>query len=91
MGRSKNILWPQWDLAVSNLEEFGKKSPNPENEYETYTEHENMMLAQTLAARNIKYPTSYSINPNNFNKLFLPETLPPTIHHLDWIQSFYKK
>ncbi len=48
-----------------------------------------MMLAQTIASRDIQYytPISKHITPLNFP---LKETLPKTQHHLDWIESFHK-
>jgi len=52
-------------------------------------DYDVIMLAQTTAARNIQYytPLPKHITPMQFP---LDETLPPTQHHLDWIESFHK-
>ena len=52
-------------------------------------DYDVMMLAQTIASRDIQYytPMPKHITPVNFP---LDEILPPTQHHLDWIKSFHK-
>ena len=76
----KNVKWEQWDLAVSDLNAYCDIHKN---------DFDVMMLAQTMASRNIQYPNPLPkhITPLNFP---LQETTPPTIHHLDWIESFHK-
>lgn len=75
----KNVKWDQWDLAISDLNAYCDILGN---------DYDVMMLAQTIASRNIQYytPLPKHITPLNFP---LDETLPPTQHHLDWIKNFH--
>jgi len=76
----KNVKWSQLDLAVSDLNSYCDIHKD---------DYDVMMLAQTISSRNIQYrnPLPKHITPLNFP---LEETTPPTIHHLDWIESFHK-
>ena len=76
----KNVKWEQWDLAVSDLNAYCDIHKS---------DYDVMMLAQTIASRNIQYPTPL---PKHITPLTYPleETLPKTQHHLDWIKSFHK-
>ncbi len=76
----KNIQWKNWDLAVRDLNAYCDMH---------YNDYDVMMLAQTIASRDIQYytPMPKHITPLNFP---LEETLPKTQHHLDWIESFHK-
>ena len=75
----KNVKWDQWDLAVSDLNAYCDIHKN---------DYDVIMLAQTIASRDIQYytPLPPHITPLNFP---LEETTPPTQHHLDWIKSFH--
>ena len=46
-----------------------------------------MMLAQTIASRDIQY---YTPVDRHIKPVKLPETLPITENHLDWISKFHK-
>jgi len=76
----KNVKWEQWDLAVNDLNAYCDIHKN---------DYDVMMLAQTISSRNIQYntPLPKHITPLDFP---LEETIPPTQHHLDWIESFHK-
>jgi tryptophan halogenase len=76
----KNVKWDEWDIAMKDLNAYCDIHSN---------DYDVMMLAQTTAARNIQY---YTPLPNHITPLNFPldETLPPTQHHLDWIESFHK-
>jgi tryptophan 7-halogenase len=76
----KNVKWDQWDLAVSDLNAYCDIHKD---------DYDVMMLAQTISSRDIQYntPLPKHITPLNFS---LEEILPPTQHHLDWIESFHK-
>jgi hypothetical protein len=67
-------------LAVSDLNAFCDIQKN---------DFDVMMLAQTIASRNIQYPNPL---PKHITPLTFPlvDSTPPTIHHLDWIESFHK-
>lgn len=75
----KNVKWKDWDLATKDLNAYCDIHKN---------DYDVIMLAQTIASRNIQYytPLPKHITPLNFP---LDETLPPTQHHLDWIKSFH--
>lgn len=74
----KQVKWDEWTLAIKDLNAYCDLRRN---------DYDVMMLAQTIAARNIQYytPVSKEIRP-----IKLPETLPTTMHHLDYIESFHK-
>jgi tryptophan halogenase len=76
----KNVKWDILDIAVKDLNAFCDKNPN---------DFDVMMLAQTIASRDIQYytPLPKHITPLNFP---LDESTPPTMNHLDWIESFHK-
>lgn len=76
----KNVQWRDWDLAVKDLNAYCDIHKN---------DSDVMMLAQTIASRNIQY---YTPIPKHITPLDYPlkETLPETQHHLDWIKSFHK-
>lgn len=76
----KNVKWDEWDLAVKDLNAY---CDTHKDDYDV------MMLAQTIASRDLNYntPLPKDITPLNFP---LEETLPKTQHHLDWIESFHK-
>ena len=76
----KNVKWDQWDLAVSDLNAYCDLHNN---------DYDVIMLAQTIASRNIQY---YTPIPKHITPLDYPlkETLPETQLHLDWIESFHK-
>ena len=75
----KNIKWDDLDIATNDLNAYCDKHRN---------DFDVMMLAQTLASRNIQYntPLPKHITPLNFP---LEEGLLKTQHHLDWIESFH--
>lgn len=76
----KNVKWEEWDIAVNDLNGYCDIHKN---------DFDVMMLAQTIASRDLNYntPLPKDITPLNFP---LEETLPDTKHHLDWIESFHK-
>ena len=77
----KNVKWDLWDNVVKDLNAFCDVHRN---------DFDVMMLAQTIASRDIQYynPLPKHITPLNFP---LDESTPPTMNHLDWIESFHKK
>jgi tryptophan halogenase len=76
----KNVKWDEWNLAISDLNNYCNIHLN---------DFDVMMLAQTIASRDIQYynPLPKQITPLNFP---LDESTPPTMNHLDWIESFHK-
>ena len=76
----KNVHFPEWDLAINDLNLYCDIHQN---------DFDVMMLAQTIASKNIQY---YTPLPNHITPLNYPleETLPKTQHHLDWIENFHK-
>lgn len=76
----KNIQFKPWDNLVKDL----NKSCD-----EYYSDWDIMMVAVTLASRDIPFttPLSKEINPLNFP---LKDKIFDTQHHLDWIESFHK-
>ena len=77
----KNVKWDLLDIAVKDLNAFCDVHRN---------DYDVMMLSQTIASRDIQYynPLPKHITPLNFP---LDESTPPTMNHLDWIESFHKK
>jgi tryptophan halogenase len=73
----KQVKWDDWTLAIKDLNGYCDVHKN---------DYDVMMLAQTIAARNIQYytPVAKHIKP-----IKLPESLPTTKNHLDYIQSFH--
>jgi tryptophan halogenase len=73
----KQVIWDDWTLAIKDLNAYCDIIKS---------DYDVMMLAQTLASRNIQYytPVSKEIKPPK-----LPESTPFTQHHLDYIQSFH--
>lgn len=76
----KNVKWDQLDLAIRDLNAFCDIHKN---------DYDVLMLAQTLASRDIQFysPLPKHITPLNF---ILEESTPPTMHHLNWIESFHR-
>jgi tryptophan halogenase len=76
----KNVKWDELDIAVNDLNAYCDKHKN---------DYDVMMLAQTIASRNIQYnnPLPKHITPLNFP---LHEELLRTQHHLDWVENFHK-
>ena len=76
----KNVNWEPWNDAIKDLNGYCDVYKN---------DWAIMMLAQTLASRDIQYytPLPSHITPLNYP---LEEILPETQHHLDWIKSFHK-
>jgi tryptophan halogenase len=77
----KIVKFEPWDIAVRDLNALCDVHTN---------DFDVMMLAKTIASRNIQYysPLPKHITPLNFP---LDESTPPTMNHLDWIESFHKK
>lgn len=75
----KNVKWDLYDNAVKDLNAFCDVHRN---------DFDVMMLAQTIASRDIQYynPLPKHITPLNFP---LEESTPPTMNHLDFIKSFH--
>lgn len=74
----KQVKWDDWTLAIKDLNAYCDIHKN---------DYDVMMLAQTIASRNIQF---YTPVPKEIKPPQLPETLPPTQHHLDYIESFHK-
>ena len=74
------MKWDDLDIAVNDLNAYCDKHKN---------DYDVMMLAQTIASRNIQYnnPLPKHITPLNFP---LHEELLRTQHHLDWVENFHK-
>jgi tryptophan halogenase len=75
----KNVKWDKLDLAISNLNAYCDIHKN---------DFDVLMLAQTLASRDIQFnnPVPNHLTPLDYP---LPESLPVTKHHLEWIESFH--
>lgn len=71
----KAVNWEQWNLAVRDLNAYCDIHKN---------DNDIMMLAQTIASRDIQYHTPTSIEPFR-----VPESYPATQHHLDFISKFH--
>lgn len=74
----KQVKWDEWTLAIKDLNAYCDIHKNDYNV---------MMLAQTIASRNIQY---YTPVPKEIKPIKLPETVPFTQHHLDYIEGFHK-
>ena len=74
----KQVHWPDWTLAVKDLNAYCDLIKDDYNV---------MMLAQTIASRDIQY---YTPVDRHIKPVKLPETLPITENHLDWISKFHK-
>jgi len=74
----KQVKWDDWTLAIKDLNAYCDLHKD---------DYDVMMLAQTIASRNIQFytPVGKDIKPPK-----LPETLPFTQHHLDYIESFHR-
>jgi len=70
----KEVKFEDWTLAIKDLNEYSN-------------ECDIIMLAQTLAARDIQFSTPL---PKHIKPPKLSEFLPRTQHHLDYIESFHK-
>jgi tryptophan halogenase len=73
----KQVNWPNWTLAMKDLNAYCDLHPN---------DYDVMMLAQTIAARNIQY---YTPVPKHIKPIKLLETLPKVENHLDFISKFH--
>jgi tryptophan halogenase len=74
----KQVNWPDWNLAVKDLNAYCDIHNN---------DYDVMMLAQTIASRDIPFYTP--VDPN-IRPIKLPESLPHTENHLDFITKFHK-
>jgi hypothetical protein len=73
----KQVNWPDWTLAVKDLNAYCDVQLN---------DYDVMMLAQTIAARDLQF---YTPVDNSIQPIKLPETLPYTENHLDYISKFH--
>jgi tryptophan halogenase len=73
----KQVNWPDWTLAMKDLNAYCDIHLD---------DYDVMMLAQTVAARDIQYytPVDSSIQP-----IKLPEIVPYTENHLDFISKYH--
>jgi tryptophan halogenase len=73
----KQVNWPDWTLAIKDLNAYCDLHLN---------DYDVMMLAQTIAARDIQF---YTPVDKHIQPIKLPETVPYTEHHLDFISKFH--
>lgn len=74
----KQVRWDEWTLAVKDLNAYCDVHRD---------DYGVMMLAQTIASRDIPY---YTPVPKEIKPIKLPETQPVIQHHLDYIKSFHR-